>query len=200
MGPRIDIIKDRLYTTQADSFARRSRGQTALWHITQALVRLLAPILSFTAHEASEVLGNPENVFLGRWHVVPTVSDAKSLSKSFAAIREVRAVVQKEIEVQRADGKLGSSLQAELAITAPADMAAELAKLGDDLKFVMITSKVSVSAGTDLTINVTPSTEQKCDRCWHYRDDDVGRHAEHPTLCGRCIDNVTGNGEVRAHA
>ncbi len=194
----LDIIKDRLYTTQADSLARRS-AQTALWHITQALVRLLAPILSFTAHEAWVVLGNADNVFLDRWHATPQIADADALTKSFAAIREVRAVVQKEIEVQRTDGKLGSSLQAEATISAPADLAAELAKLGDDLKFVMITSKVSVTTSTELSISVTASAAQKCERCWHYRDD-VGSDAEHPTLCGRCVENVAGSGEVRTHA
>ena len=194
----LDIIKDRLYTTQADSAARRS-AQTALWHITQALVRILAPILSFTAHEASEVLGNTESVFLGRWHAIPHVANAAALAKSFAAIREVRTLVQKEIEVQRADGKLGSSLQAEVSITAPAEVVATLASIGEDLKFVMITSKATVSTGAELVIDVTPSTEQKCDRCWHYRDD-VGSHAEHPALCGRCVENVTGHGEVRTHA
>ncbi|MDR3411005.1 MAG: isoleucine--tRNA ligase [Formivibrio sp.] len=194
----LDVIKDRLYTTQAGSAARRS-AQTALWHITQALVRLLAPILSFTAHEAWEVLGNADNVFLDRWHVIPPVADAAALAQSFSAIRAVRAVVQKEIEVQRTDGKLGSSLQAEVLITAPADTITELVKLGDDLKFVMITSKVSMNTGDELSINVTASTAQKCERCWHYRDD-VGSHAEHPTLCGRCVDNVVGNGEVRTHA
>ncbi len=194
----LDILKDRLYTTQANSAARRS-AQTTLWHITQALVRLLAPILSFTAHEAWEVLGNAESIFLDRWHVVPQIADTESLTQAFAAIREVRAQVQKEIEVQRAEGKLGSSLQAEVAITAPAELAAQLALVGDDLKFVLITSKVCVNTGNELMIAVTPSAAQKCDRCWHYRDD-VGAHAEHPTLCSRCVKNVSGNGEVRAHA
>ena len=194
----LDIIKDRLYTTQADSAARRS-AQTALWHITQALVRILAPILSFTAHEAWEVLGNSDNVFVDRWHEAPHIQDAEALTQSFAAIREVRALAQKEIEIQRADGKLGSSLQAEVLITAPAELAAELAKLGEDLKFVLITSKATVTAGNELAISVTASAAQKCDRCWHYRED-VGSHAAHPTLCSRCIDNVSGSGEVRAHA
>ncbi|MEN9658885.1 MAG: hypothetical protein RL571_2350 [Pseudomonadota bacterium] len=194
----LDIIKDRLYTMAADSQGRRS-AQTALWHISQTLVRLLAPILSFTAHEAWSALKNDESVFLSTWHSVPKVSDAATLEARFALVREVRASAQKEIELQRADGKLGSSLQAEVDITAAGETFAALAALGDELKFVLITSQARLKAGDATQINVSASTEAKCERCWHYTAS-VGTHSEHPTLCSRCNSNLHSTGEARAHA
>ncbi|KPC55096.1 isoleucine--tRNA ligase [Amantichitinum ursilacus] len=194
----LDIIKDRLYTMQADSHGRRS-AQTALWHITQGLVRLLAPILSFTAHEVWQALGNEDNVFLSTWHQVPAPADAAALIERFAQIREVRAQVQKEIEVQRADGKLGSSLQAEVAVTAEPATFAALQSLGDDLKFVLIVSAATLVAGDALAIEVKVAEAAKCERCWHYTPT-VGSHADHPGLCARCVDNLFGKGEARQHA
>ncbi|UXY13988.1 isoleucine--tRNA ligase [Chitiniphilus purpureus] len=199
----LDIIKDRLYTMGADSVGRRS-AQTALWHITQALTRLLAPILSFTAHEVWDVLRGldgslAENVQLTSWHVVPAIADAEALATQFALVREVRTQVQKDIEVLRADGRLGSSLQAEIALTAAGDTLAALQALGDELKFVLITSRAEVAAGEATSVTVTPSQAAKCERCWHYRAD-VGSHADHPGLCARCHGNLFGQGEVRRHA
>ncbi|WP_432720566.1 isoleucine--tRNA ligase [Jeongeupia wiesaeckerbachi] len=195
----LDIIKDRLYTTKADAAIRRS-AQTALWHITQSLVRILAPILSFTAHEAWEVLnGDDDSVFLSTWHTLPAVADAEALSGQFALIREARVVAQKDIEVLRADGKLGSSLQAEVDVTAGGELLDALASLGDELRFVLITSKATLKQGDALAIGVTPSAYTKCDRCWHFVPS-VGSVAAHPGLCARCDDNLHGAGEARRHA
>ena len=194
----LDILKDRLYTMGADSQGRRS-AQTALWHISQGLVRLLAPILSFTAHEVWQALGNEDNVFFATWHQVPVAADAEALTARFALVREVRALAQKEIEVQRAGGKLGSSLQAEVIITADAATYAALQSLGDDLKFVLIVSAVSLVAGDALAVAVNVSEATKCERCWHYTPT-VGQHAEHPGLCARCVENLFGHGEARKHA
>ncbi|WP_410498217.1 isoleucine--tRNA ligase [Chitinibacter sp. S2-10] len=194
----LDIIKDRLYTMSADSHGRRS-AQTVLWHITQALVRLLAPITSFTAHEVWEVLnGKDDSVFLDAWYEIPVVNDAEALGTQFALVREVRSQVQKDIEVLRADGKLGSSLQAEISIKAEGDKLAALQALGDELKFVLITSKAEVSEG-EFNIEVSSSSQDKCERCWHYHPT-VSTITAHPTLCSRCDDNLHGAGEVRSHA
>lgn len=194
----LDIIKDRLYTMAADSHGRRS-AQTALWHITQSLVRLLAPITSFTAHEVWEVLnGKDDSVFLDAWYSVPSVADAAALSAQFALVREVRAQAQKDIEVLRAAGELGSSLQAEITISAEGEQFAALNALGDELKFVMITSQAKLKQG-EFGIEVSASSEQKCERCWHYHPT-VSTVAGHETLCARCNDNLHGAGEVRAHA
>ena len=200
----LDILKDRLYTTAPKSLARRS-AQTALWQITQAMLRWMAPFLSFTAEEAWAVLGQAgktptatrESIFMDSYVAMAEV-DAKLLAK-WARIRELRDAVNKEIEVLRADGKLGSSLQAKVALTVGPDDHALLASLGEDLKFVFITSAMDLLAGDALAIQVSPSTDTKCERCWHYRDD-VGVDAAHPTLCGRCTSNLYGAGETRTVA
>jgi isoleucyl-tRNA synthetase len=200
----LDVLKDRLYTTAPKSLARRS-AQTALWHITQAMLRWMAPFLSFTAEEAWAVLGaagktpsaTRESIFMDTYCTLPA-PDADLLAK-WARIREIRDAVNKEIEVLRADGKLGSSLQAKVALTVGPDDHALLAGLGEDLKFVFITSAIDLQAGDALTIGVSPSTAAKCERCWHYRDD-VGVDAAHPTLCGRCTSNLYGAGETRTVA
>ena len=200
----LDILKDRLYTTAPKSLARRS-AQTALWQITQAMLRWMAPFLSFTAEEAWAVLGQAgktptatrESIFMDSYVAMAEV-DAKLLAK-WARIRELRDAVNKEIEVLRADGKLGSSLQAKVALTVGPDDHALLASLGEDLKFVFITSAMDLLAGDALAIQVSPSTDTKCERCWHYRDD-VGADAAHPTLCGRCTSNLYGAGETRTVA
>ncbi|PJB42717.1 MAG: isoleucine--tRNA ligase [Comamonadaceae bacterium CG_4_9_14_3_um_filter_60_33] len=200
----LDILKDRLYTTAAKSLSRRS-AQTALWHITQAMLRWMAPFLSFTAEEAWAVLGaagktpaaTRESIFMDQYLTLAE-PDAALLAK-WSRIRELRDAVNKEIEVLRADGKLGSSLQADITLTVGADDHALLASLGDDLKFVFITSAIDLQAGDALSIGVSPSSGVKCERCWHYRDD-VGAHTEHPTLCGRCTSNLFGAGEIRTVA
>jgi isoleucyl-tRNA synthetase len=199
-GFYLDVLKDRLYTAARASRARRS-AQTALALIRDALLELIAPILSFTAEEAWRVV-HPEDptifvhVFPGS---LPDVPDAFALSEKWLRILAVRAGVQKELEAVRQAGGIGSSLQAEVEITAPPADYAALASLGDDLRFVLITSAATVRAGDALEIVVVPSPHAKCERCWHWRAD-VGLDANHPTLCGRCVANLVGGGEPRTAA
>jgi len=200
----LDILKDRLYTTAPDSVARRA-AQTALWHIVQTVVKLMAPILSFTAEEIWAVLNgnNPdESVMLHTFHALPAQEGEAGLIARWETIRAVRGEVSKAVEAVRTEGKIGASLQAEVEIRAGSDKYDALASLGDDLKFVLITSAatlVKVATEADEAIVVTPTAQQKCERCWHWRAD-VGVNAEHPTLCGRCDSNLHGDGEVRTHA
>ena len=190
----LDVLKDRLYTTPPKSLARRS-AQTALWQITQAMLRWMAPFLSFTAEEAWQVIAGGESIFCETyWRFEPPDAD---LLARWARIREVRDLANKEIEAVRAGGAVGSSLQAELHVTAPPDVHALLAALDEDLKFVFIVSAVQLQAGEVLRIEVRPSQAAKCERCWHWRDD-VGHDAAHPTLCGRCTSNLFGDGEPRS--
>ena len=199
-GFYLDVLKDRLYTTAPRSLARRS-AQTALWQLTHAMLRWMAPFLSFTAEEAWQVFGNSESVFLETYSELPA-PDAALLDK-WARIREAREVVNKSIEEQREKGLIGSSLQARVELTVPqdthAEMMAALSSLGDDLRFVFITSAIALKAGDALSVRATPSKDAKCERCWHYTPD-VGQNAEHPTLCGRCVSNLFGDGETRSHA
>ncbi|HSU22435.1 MAG TPA: isoleucine--tRNA ligase, partial [Variovorax sp.] len=195
----LDVLKDRLYTTAPDSHARRS-AQTALWHITQAMLRWMAPFLSFTAEEAWTLVGTAspgESIFTQVYSDLGT-PDAARLAK-WTRIREIRDVVNKDIEAVRATGRVGSSLQANVVLTARPDDHALLAALGDDLKFVFITSVVDLVAGEALATEVTPSADVKCERCWHWRDD-VGADPAHPTICGRCTSNLYGAGEARSVA
>ena len=200
----LDILKDRLYTTKVDSLARRA-AQTALWHITQTLVTLMAPILSFTAEEIWSVLANKdpeESVMLHTFHALPAQEGEAGLVARWELIRGVRGEVSKAVEAVRTEGKIGSSLQAEVDLRAAGDRFDALASLGDDLKLVLITSNATLAKAADEAdeaIVVRPSEQQKCERCWHWRAD-VGANAEHPTLCGRCNANLFGEGEVRTHA
>jgi isoleucyl-tRNA synthetase len=198
------VLKDRLYTTAKNSQARRS-AQTALWHITQAMLRWMAPFLSFTAEEAWGVLGvagktpkaTSESIFLETFVSFPPADEA--LLARWSRIREIRDVVNKEIEALRGAGQVGSSLQAEVQLTvAPEDMSL-LQALGDDLKFVFITSAITLQVGGSLAVAVQTSAATKCERCWHYRAD-VGHDTAHPSLCGRCTSNLFGPGEQRSHA
>ncbi|MFM7123480.1 MAG: class I tRNA ligase family protein, partial [Fluviibacter sp.] len=199
----LDVLKDRLYTTAPNSRARRS-AQTALWIITQTMLRLMAPILSFTTEEiwtllAKKESGLPESIMLSDGAPLPVVPDADALRSKWDRIRAVRAEVAKAMEAVRTEGGIGSSLQAEVAITAPAEDAAALASIGDDLKFVLISSQATVKAGDTLQVKVTASPEAKCERCWHQRES-VGQDANHPGWCDRCVSNVHGTGEVRNYA
>lgn len=192
----LDILKDRLYTTGPKSLARRS-AQTALWQITHAMLRWMAPFLSFTAEEAWKVFGSSESIFMETYAEFPA-PDAALLAK-WSRIRELRDTVNKDIETLRADGKVGSSLQANVVLEVPAEDHALLAGLGEDLKFVFITSAIEVAAASAVATKVTPSTDAKCERCWHYRAD-VGHDPAHPTICGRCTSNLFGAGEDRKFA
>jgi isoleucyl-tRNA synthetase len=195
-GFYLDILKDRLYTTAANSKARHS-AQTALHHITHAMLRWMAPFLSFTAEEAWKVVGQSESIFMETYSQFDAPDDA--LLAKWARIRELRDAVNKDIEVLRADGKVGSSLQAEVQLGLPAADLGLLQSLGDDVKFVFITSAIDLVAAHALEIRVKPSNHTKCERCWHYRAD-VGADAAHPTICGRCTSNLYGAGEVRSFA
>jgi isoleucyl-tRNA synthetase len=192
----LDVLKDRLYTTAPGSRARRS-AQTALWHITQAMLRWMAPFLSFTAEEAWKFVGNGESIFTQVFSDLGTPDEA--LLAKWSRIREIRDNVNKEIETVRAAGQVGSSLQANVTLVAPAEDHALLASLGDDLKFVFITSAVELAAGDSLSAQVTASSAPKCERCWHWRDD-VGQDPAHPAICGRCTTNLYGAGENRSIA
>jgi isoleucyl-tRNA synthetase len=132
---------------------------------------------------------------------LPLPAANEALLAKWARIRAIRDVANKEIEALRTAGQVGASLQATLTLVAGADDAALLRSLGDDLKFVTITSAATVVDGTELHVSVSPSSATKCERCWHYTDD-VGSHADHPTVCGRCVSNLaeaagTGAGETR---
>jgi len=198
----LDILKDRLYTAGADSRARRS-AQNALWHITATLVKLLSPVLSFTAEEAWQVFrnGSENSIFEEEWHRLPEQGFDAALAVAWQEVRTVRDQANKKIEELRAQGSVGSSLQAELDIRAAGKTGEALQRLGEDLRFVLITSSVRVSqqTGPDVVIEVRPSGHAKCERCWHYRAD-VGHDAQHPDLCGRCTANLYGAGEPRSFA
>jgi isoleucyl-tRNA synthetase len=194
----LDVLKDRLYTTAPKSLARRS-AQTALHRITDAMLRWMAPFLSFTAEEAWPIFapGVSPSIFT-QTYAAFDAPDAARLAK-WSRLREIRDAVNKEIEGVRTAGAVGSSLQATVAVGAAADDLALLRSLGDDLKFVFITSAASATAAEALSLAVTPSTAPKCERCWHYRDD-VGADPAHPTICGRCTRNLYGAGETRTVA
>ena len=197
----LDILKDRLYTTKTDSHARRS-AQTALYHITRSLVLLMSPILCFTAEEAWDIIGGGEtdSVLYHTLHDFPTMPSAseEALVAKWAAIREARSAVSAAIEPLRVDKSVGSSLQAEVKLSAPDAIYEALAALGDELRFVMLVSKIELAQGDELSANVAPSAQQKCERCWHYVES-VGTVAAHPTLCARCVENIDGKGENRVH-
>ncbi len=207
----LDILKDRLYTMAPKSLGRRS-AQTALHQITHAMLRWMAPFLSFTAEEAWKILGRSESIFLETYADLPAVDEA--LLTRWSTLRQLRSTVQKQIEELREKGAIGSSLQAEVAISCTPEKAGWLQSfrgIGDELKFVLVTSKATVLANpgvprgadseatNEVTVTVQAASAPKCERCWHYRDD-VGSAAEHPTICGRCISNLFGPGETRSLA
>lgn len=198
----LDILKDRLYTTGEDSRSRRS-AQTALHHVTHTLLKLLAPILSFTIEEAwADLQGSTDtpSIFTELFHTTPVPTDTSTLAPRWQRLREIRADAMREIETVRGRGEIGSSLAAELDITAEGEDLALLRSLGDDLRFVLIVSRAEVHSGAGpVRIEVHASAHTKCDRCWHHRED-TGHDPQHPGLCGRCVDNLYGAGEPRSHA
>ncbi|MDG4554297.1 MAG: isoleucine--tRNA ligase [Candidatus Competibacter sp.] len=212
----LDIIKDRQYTTQRDSIARRS-AQTALHHIAEAMTRWLAPILSFTAEEIWRHLPGERgpSVFLTTWYDgLIAVDDAEPLNAAYwDRLIAVREMVGKKLERLRIEGGIGSGLDAEVDLYCDGELADDLRRIEDELRFFLITSSARVRPlaeapgatepascnGQSLAIRVAPSSEEKCVRCWHHRAD-VGHYPEHPQLCGRCVDNVAGDGEIRRYA
>ncbi len=209
-GFYLDILKDRLYTAPANSRARRS-AQNALYHITQSLTRLLAPILSYTAHEAwEELVGGETSVFEQTWYESRLPRDADLLRARWKKLRELRSDVLKQLEALRVGGSIGSSLAGEVDLYANGENREYLKSFADDLRFVFITSQARVGEGApadavpaaslpDVKISVKASSHAKCERCWHYRPD-VGADPAHPSLCGRCVANLFGAGEPRQHA
>ncbi|HWD34468.1 isoleucine--tRNA ligase [Pseudomonas sp. GZD-222] len=213
-GFYLDIIKDRQYTTAANSVARRS-CQTALYHISEALVRWIAPILAFTADELWQYLPGERNesVMLNTWYQGLTeLPEGFELGRAYwERVMAAKTAVNKELENQRSAKAIGGNLQAEVTLFADDALSADLNKLGDELRFVLITSAASVApfvqAPADavetevpgLKLKVVKSGHAKCGRCWHFRAD-VGANPEHPEICARCADNISGNGEVRHYA
>lgn len=201
-GFYLDVLKDRLYTATTKGTPRRS-AQSALFHITHSLVRLLSPILSFTAEEVWEHLTSKsdDSVLLHTWYKFPSQTDTKLLQR-WTRLRELRSEVQKQLEESRAQGIIGSSLSAIVKICTSGDDFALLDSLGDDLRLVIVASEVNLiqtESSSRKGIFVTPSTHPKCERCWHYRKD-VGYKADHPTICARCVSNLFGLGEDRKYA
>ncbi len=207
-GFYLDIIKDRQYTTQEDSRARRS-AQSALYHLTEAMVRWLSPVLSYTAEEIWQNMPGEkdQSVFLSEWY---EGLSAGYENASIETAREITPFIRKEMEQMRADKVIGSSLDAEVDIYCSDEVYQQLEVLGDELRFVFITSYARIhplSAKTDdavevsssVSIKVSKSEHEKCVRCWHHRED-IGENSEHPDLCGRCVENVAGDGEQREYA
>ncbi len=202
-GFYLDILKDRLYTAGENSPARRA-AQSALHEITHCMMRLMAPILSFTANEIWQTLGleADKTVFEDIWHELSEHGLSAERISAWEAVITVRGQAAKEIEILRAAGQVGSSLQAELALYLPNVTFDALNSLGDDLRFAMITSSAKVYkvlSDAEQKILVNPSAHKKCDRCWHYRAD-VGADADHQHICGRCVSNLFGKGEARKYA
>lgn len=206
----LDIIKDRQYTAKAGSHAHKS-CQTALYHIIQAVVRWFMPVMSFTAQELwPHIPGNDQDtIFWETWYegLFSNDEDAKIVDSDWQLIAKVKNEVNRQIEAQRKQGGIGSSLEAEVVLYAKDETYNCLSKLQDELRFVLITSKASVknSEGGEKTeleglgVEVNASSNPKCERCWHRRED-LGVDKTHPELCGRCVENVEGEGEVRHYA
>ncbi|MGB1090573.1 MAG: isoleucine--tRNA ligase [Oceanobacter sp.] len=209
-GFYLDVIKDRQYTCKADGLPRRS-AQTALFHVLEAMARWVAPVLSFTAEEIWDNLPGEreESVFLAEWYdAFPAQLDTGFGNDYWQNILKVKEAVNGQLEKARGEKTIGASLSAEVVLYADADLKAALDKLGDELRFVLMTSAASVEAMSEqgsetemagLRVAVVASEKEKCERCWHHSDS-VGTNDQHPTLCGRCVENVEGDGEVRQFA
>ena len=215
-GFYLDVIKDRQYTTQADSLARRS-CQTAMYHVTEAMTRWIAPILSFTADEVWENMPGPRadlGVFTAEWYDgLFAYADSEIDESTWDSLMQLRAEVTRNLEGLRQDGKIGSSLDADVTILADRALIDQLQVISDELRFVLITSAATLAPldsvesedvftlrnGSRILVQATPSEYPKCVRCWHHRED-VGSHTDHVELCARCIDNIDGDGEHRRYA
>ena len=213
-GFYLDIVKDRQYTAKTNGLARRS-AQTAMYHVIEALTRWLAPIISYTADEIWQYIPGErsESVFLETWYPgLVALDDSATLNRDFwQKIMSVRTAVSKELEKSRAKGDIGSSLNAELELYGNAEYLSALSQLSGELQFIFITSTATVKSEQEapadaiqtevdgLKLKVLVSEQHKCVRCWHQRPD-VGVHAEHPELCGRCVENIVGEGEHRHYA
>ena len=213
-GFYLDIIKDRQYTTKANSVARRS-AQTALYHIAEAFTRWITPILSYTADELWDALpsveGREPSVFLAEWYDLPKANNTSDMDASYwRFIAEVKTAVNKVIESKRNDGVVGKSLTASATLYCTGDLFDQLQRLENELRFVLITSSAQVSSDTipehaeatdveGLSVVIEANQDPKCVRCWH-QSADLGQNQDHPEICYRCIENVEGDGEVRRFA
>ena len=212
-GFYLDITKDRMYTMQANSLGRRS-AQTAMYHISEAFVRWVAPVLSFTADELWQYLPGKrsESVFLENWYEnFPVQIASHERCDYWQQVINIRDEVSKELEKLRVAGDIGSALDAEVKLYCDEKQHSLLKQIEDELRFVFITSYVTLipESGSDesavetgingIKMQVFPSTHKKCVRCWHHRKD-VGSHDKHPELCDRCFENVDGDGEIRRDA
>ncbi len=210
----LDIIKDRQYTAKADGIARRS-CQTAMFHILEALVRWTAPILSFTSFEIWNAMPGErsEYVFTEEWYtgLFSLADDAELNNAYWDKLQVVRGEVNKNVELARNANTVGGALEADVTLYATAELAQDLNKLNDELRFLLLTSSAKVVTVTEapegledtpvegLWVKVTKSEAQKCERCWHHNET-VGQSAAHPTICSRCEENIDGAGEQRLFA
>ncbi|MCG9966208.1 isoleucine--tRNA ligase [Shewanella cutis] len=210
----LDIIKDRQYTAKQEGHARRS-CQSALFHIAEAMVRWIAPVLSFTADEVWQLLPGQRDayVFTQEWYQgLQSITLDTDLSDAYwENLLTVRNEVNKVIEQARRDKRIGGSLEAEVTLFADATLTEQLTHIGDELRFVLLTSEAKVLPLVDATSDavetelaslklvVNATIAEKCERCWHHREE-VGTIEAHPTLCHRCVTNIEGDGEVRLFA
>jgi isoleucyl-tRNA synthetase len=208
----LDILKDRLYTTGRHSSARLS-AQTAMYHVLEAMVRWIAPVLSFTAEEIHQHVPGERgaSIFFETWYTgLFELDNAEAERRRWQRVMNVREEVSKAIETVRRDGKAGSSLAVEVDLWLDGALREAIDSLGDELRFVLLTSearadsfdkapegvqRVKLEEG-EIALRVTPSQHEKCVRCWHYRAD-IGSNPQHPDLCGRCVENIEGPGETR---
>ncbi len=207
----LDVIKDRLYTCHKDSAARRS-AQTAMYHILNSLQCLITPILTFTADEIRLSRGQKKHILFSQWYNFPDIDFADQADK-WQLIAAIRQAVSKQLENLRVAGEIGSSLDAEVNLFLPDDLFAQLQNMSADLRFVLITSEANIhpwsergdaeaielASGEHIAVTAKTAAGEKCERCWHIRTD-VGVNANHPTICGRCVENVDGPGEIRRFA
>ena len=214
-GFYLDVIKDRQYTTQPDSVARRS-AQTAMYHIIEAMTRWIAPVLSFTADEVWENLPGAHEAlgaFTAEWYEgLFTYQNTEINYEVWESLEQVRTEVTRALEGLRKNGKIGAGLDAEVTIYADQKLLDQFRAISEELRFVLITSEVKLAllqdtnsaqaiklANGTIAIEASPSEHAKCVRCWHHRAE-VGQNDSHPQLCGRCIDNIDGDGEKRLYA
>jgi isoleucyl-tRNA synthetase len=209
----LDILKDRLYTMPAASAGRRS-AQTAMYHVAEAMVRWLTPILTFTAEEIWKYLPGPrdESALLATWWGLPEAKAAGDVD--WDAVIALKTDVARELERLRAAGALGAPLEAGVDVYLDEAQHRRMAAIGDELRFVLITSRARLRAASGRPVDAVPATSvakegawisvavldaPKCARCWHRRED-VGSDPRHPEICARCVGNLEGPGETRHHA
>jgi isoleucyl-tRNA synthetase len=209
----LDVLKDRLYTAKEGSKARTS-AQTAMHHILQAMIRWMAPIMTFTADEIWRLIGNNENILFEQWYKFPEMKENSSWNQeNWDVLQEIRNANTKLLEELRIKGDIGSSLDASVEIYLEQEQYDKLIAINEELRFVLITSAAQIKSYADkpedaiecsledfkLAIVANVASGDKCVRCWH-KSEEVGNITDHPELCGRCVTNIDGDGEVRVFA